>query len=337
MVRAILRKRRLFSIVDGIEKAPVKPKPTTEAERSPVESDVDPDKTAAYAKDLENFELKQMKACTILYATISTQLITYFDDIDDSAQIWKILQDKYKPITQVIRAQALKELQGLKMAEGGDMEMHLHSFWLAKRRVKEHGIKLNDDVYKTALLLFLPDSYKVVVSIVELQLDMTTEAASNRLQEEYRKKKTEESMMALLTNNNLSKASKRRKFSKKADKEQPNLKCNYCQKLEDLENECWTKNPQLKPKKRNQTSKTTGNEAVKIAFHITAFKMTRTTMQATKDTLRIGSSIREHQSILAHSDSYSIDMVDRVEPLEDRSTRLDRTRSKTDFWARTQT
>lgn len=40
-------------------------------------------------------------------------------------KFWQILRDKYKPVTQVAGAQALKELQSLRMTEGGDIEAHL--------------------------------------------------------------------------------------------------------------------------------------------------------------------------------------------------------------------
>ena len=46
-----------------------------------------------YAKDFKAFELRHMKACTILLALISTQLITYVEYVDDPGQIWRILKD----------------------------------------------------------------------------------------------------------------------------------------------------------------------------------------------------------------------------------------------------
>ena len=123
-VRAILRERGLFAIVEGTETAP-----TIASEEAN-----DPTKAAAHAKDLEAFRLRMMKACTILLATISPRLITYVEDVDDNpAQIWNILKDRYKPVTQISRTQALRELQDLKLEEGGDMEAHVRDFRAVKR------------------------------------------------------------------------------------------------------------------------------------------------------------------------------------------------------------
>src|SRR4030095_14695726 len=194
--------------------------------------------------------------------------ITYVEDVDDPAQIWRILKDKYKPTTLVTRAQALKELQSLKMAEGGDMEVHLRDFQMAKRRVEEHGIKLGDDVYKNTLLLSVLDTYKVTVSIIESQPEITTEAAMNRLLEDHRKSTANESVMALLTKQQgANKAGKKGKSGKKANK---NLKCNHCQKIGHVEAECWSKHPELQPKKRQASNKSTENESARVAFYATA-------------------------------------------------------------------
>lgn len=88
-----------------------------------------------------------MKACAILLASISLCLITHIEDVDNPKVIWRILQDKYKSTTQVTRAQALKEIQSLKMAEGGDVESHLYDIQASKQRVQERDIKLDDEVY----------------------------------------------------------------------------------------------------------------------------------------------------------------------------------------------
>lgn len=103
-----------------------------------------------------------------LLATISAWLIAYVDDVNDSGQIWKILRGKYRPLTQVTPVQALKEMQGPRMMEGGDIDVHLHSFRLAKRRVEEHGISfISTSIRLLSLSLSLPDSDNAVFSIIE--------------------------------------------------------------------------------------------------------------------------------------------------------------------------
>src|SRR5579871_5753753 len=255
-VRAILRERRLFAIVEGTEKAPA----------ISSEDANDPNKAAAYAQDLEAFESRKMKACTILLATISPRLITYVEDVDDDpAEIWNILKDRYKPVTQITRTQALRELQDLKLEEGGDMEAHVREFKAVKRRVEEQGLKFEDDYFKTMLLLSVSKTYEITVSILESMPGITTEMAINRLLEEYRKKKAGDKVaMALLTKQKGNKAGKGGKSSEKAK-----MKCNHCQKLGHVENECWVKHPELRPKKKGPLAKVTGGEEAKVAFHAT--------------------------------------------------------------------
>ena len=80
------------------------------------------------------------------------------------------------------------ELQTLKLPESGDIEVHLRAFQAIKHQIEEQGIKLDGDVYKAALIISLPQSYHVVVSIIELQDGMTTERAANWLLEESRRR-----------------------------------------------------------------------------------------------------------------------------------------------------
>ena len=53
------------------------------------------------------------------------------------------------------------------MSENGDMEEFLWGFQEVKRKVEENDINLVDDMYKTALLVAMPESYRIIVSIVE--------------------------------------------------------------------------------------------------------------------------------------------------------------------------
>jgi len=137
-------------------------------------------------------------------STISSRLITYVEDEDDPAKIWTTLKDRFHPTTDITMAQALKNIIGMRMAEDDDMEAHIRNFTAAKRRLEEHGVSLEDIVYRTIFLLSMPTGYQMTVTALEGQTKMKLEAIQNRLLDEYRKRKNSPQsglvMSALLTN-----------------------------------------------------------------------------------------------------------------------------------------
>ena len=152
-VRAILRERKIFDVVDRTARAPVQPVRTAETD---TEFDT---VTHTYEAAKSAWEGKAMRACTILLSTISGNLITYVEEEDDPARIWMILKDKFRPTTDITLAQSLKYLFGMRMPEDGDMERHIRDFTSVKRRVEEHSVQLTDIVYKTIFLLSMPIRY----------------------------------------------------------------------------------------------------------------------------------------------------------------------------------
>jgi gag-polypeptide of LTR copia-type len=174
-VRAILREKKLFDVVDGQITAPAKPTATASTEER-----------AAYDAALEAYEKKALPACRILLLAISSRLITYVEDEDDPAKIWSTLRDRFRPTTDITMAQALKSIFSMRMAEDDDMEAHIRKFTAAKRRLEEHGISLEDFVYRTIFLLSMPSGYQTTVTELEGQTDMKLEAIQNRLLDEYR-------------------------------------------------------------------------------------------------------------------------------------------------------
>src|SRR5262249_45983865 len=155
---------------------------------------------------------------------------------------------KFSPISNIVRNQILKEFQTLKLEENGNLEEYLKTFQTVREKLQEQGITFEDAVYKSTLLLSLPDSYAIVVGIIESNEDMTTEMVENRLMKEWRKRKGElNSTTASLTSHG-GKVGKGRKSGKpKSD-----LKCTHCDKKGHVENGCWTKNPELKPKRKRK-------------------------------------------------------------------------------------
>src|SRR5579871_1845675 len=220
-VRAILREKKLFDVVEGTA---TKPKQSSKEGKTDEQYDSE---MVTYNTDMATWEQKSLAACKILLLAITGRLITYVKEKDDPARIWQILKDKFHPTTDITLAQSLKSLISLRMAEDGNMEAHIHDFLAAKRRVEEHAVQLIDVVYKTIFLLSMPTAYQMTVTAIEGQPDVSLEAAMNRLLDEYRKRRNSGGEMvisALLTKQG-HKAGFRGKSHAKA-----RLKCTHCGK-----------------------------------------------------------------------------------------------------------
>ena len=84
------------------------------------------------------------------------------------------------------RMQVLHNYQVLRMADGDNMEAYLRKFKLAKRKVEEHSIKLEQIVHKSMLLASIPEGYRITAALIESDEKIDTDAAMNRLLEECR-------------------------------------------------------------------------------------------------------------------------------------------------------
>jgi hypothetical protein len=130
-MHAILREKKLFEIVDSTVPMPA----------ALPEGSIDAAALEKYRTNMDAWEPKAMKACTILLSLIKGNLITYVEDDDNQATIWRILKDRFRPTMDITLAQALKHLFAMRMAENGDMEIHVRDFTAAKRRIQEHSVR----------------------------------------------------------------------------------------------------------------------------------------------------------------------------------------------------
>ena len=266
-VRAILREFELFDIIDGKETRPQAPSaPTATVEQM-----------AAYNSSVKAYNKKMARACRILISTIQGRLLTYVEDEDDPAKIWKVLRDHFRPMTDITLSQALKNVITMRMAEDGNMKTHIQGFTAAKRRLEEHSVVLTDVVYCTLFLLSMPTRYKMTVTALEGMPDMTLEAVQNRLLEEYRKRANPAGgvvMSALLTNQQ----TKPGKSHQKAGSQKSKLKCTFCSKSSHVDSRCWQKHPELRPKKGASVG-----ENAHFAFSTTSYIANRANVSPNRD------------------------------------------------------
>ena len=238
VVESHLDDQDLWNVVKGIE---VQPEALT-IEAGTAES------TAIAIADfntrLEAWIRKAKKARRLIISTISPSIMVYIEGRKDPAEMWRILEERYKPKTRVTLRQLQHQFNTIKMTDDdGDMEKHLQKVEGLKRQIEEQGEKISDSSYISVLLNCAPSRYDIQISILEAQDDTTPAIIINRLLEEYRKflaTKNDKIMTALLTYGKGKKGKDKKKFQGK---------CNHCNKRGHKEDQCWIKHPELKPQK----------------------------------------------------------------------------------------
>src|SRR5438045_2746762 len=196
---------------------------------------------------------KAKKARKLIISTISPSVMTYVEGTRDPAEMWAILEGRYRPKTRVTLRQLQRQFNTIKMMDDdGDMEKHLQKVERLKRQVEEQGEKISDSNYVSVLLNCAPPRYDVQISILEAQDNVTSTIIINRLLEEYRKflaARPEKTMMAMLTNQGKGANQKGGKSKSGRNPSKFDGKCYYCNKQNHKEDQCWIKHPELRPEK----------------------------------------------------------------------------------------
>src|SRR5271170_3056826 len=202
VVESHLDDQDLWEVVQGKDKKPERPStPTTS---TPQTTEQAATAMEEYETKLEAWTKKAKKARKMIISTISTSVMTYVEGTKDPAEMWTILEGRYKPKTRVTLRQLQRQFNTMKMMDDdGDMEKHLQKVERLKRQIEEQGEQISDSSYVSVLLNCAPPRYDVQISILEAQDDVTSTIIINRLLEEYRKfleGRPEETKMAMLTN-----------------------------------------------------------------------------------------------------------------------------------------
>src|SRR5579859_7696003 len=260
VVESHLDDQDLWEVVQGKETKPKRPSTST-AQTSEQTAAADTATAAAmedYESKLEAWTKKAKKARKMIISTISPSVMTYVEGTKDPAEMWTILEGRYKPKSSVTLRQLQRQFNTMKMVDDdGDMEKHLQKVERLKRQIEEQGETISNSNYVSVLLNCAPPRYDVQISILEAQDDVTSSIIINRLLEEYRKFliiKPEEKRMALLTNQR--KGANQKGKSKRQTPTKFDGDCNHCNKRGHKENQCWIKHPELKPEKGRKDERT---------------------------------------------------------------------------------
>src|SRR5271167_401948 len=203
VVESHLDDQDLWEVVKGKEERPQPPITPTSAPQSSEQAATEAAaEMEEYETKLEAWTKKAKKARKMIISTISASVMTYVEGTKDPAEMWTILEGRYKPKTRVTLRQLQRQFNTMKMMDDdGDMEKHLQGVERLKRQIEEQGEQISDSSYVSVLLNCAPPRYDVQISILEAQDDVTSTIIINRLLEEYRKyliTKPEETKMALL-------------------------------------------------------------------------------------------------------------------------------------------
>jgi hypothetical protein len=222
---------------------------------------------AQYETKLEDFILRSKKARSTIGASISASIMVYIEGMIDPAVMWQTLEEKYNPKTQTTLFQIIRQFMNIKMSEGDNMEKHLQVVQSLKRKCEEQGEQISDNVYVAILLNSVSEEYKIAVTILESQTELTPTLIINRLMEEYRKNVSgtggslSRMVMALLTkqrekNQSKSKSGQKGKSSSSdTSSTSSNEECTHCTRKGHSEPKCWVKYPELRPAKKPSTKK----------------------------------------------------------------------------------
>src|SRR5271168_786628 len=93
---------------------------------------------AEYQARLKEYEKKAMKARSMIGAAVSDSVMVYIEDLDDASEMWRTLEEKYKPRTKVTLRQTWREFTTIKK-DDSSMEGHLQRVQRLKRQVEEQG------------------------------------------------------------------------------------------------------------------------------------------------------------------------------------------------------
>ena len=163
-LRWILDERDLLEIVEGTEQKPTppaEPASAPEGTATTATSESIAEARETYQESLAAWTKKSKKARTIIGSSISASIMIYIEGINDPAEMWKTLQEKYSPKTQTTLLQTFREFIETKMDEAVDtMEQHLQKLERLKRRYEEHGEIMPETIYKGTLLSSVPETYK---------------------------------------------------------------------------------------------------------------------------------------------------------------------------------
>lgn len=208
---------------------------------------------------LDEWIAQDRKAKSDLILSISLSELKQIRGCETSHDIWKKLGGIYGSKGPARKASLLKQLILQKLNDNGDVRDHLSQFFDIVDKLSAMNIEINGDLLTTMLLYSFSDSFENFRCAIEIR-DTLPDAESLKVKiiEEnnarIRRSNHDESNAMYAKNNLKEKSSNNNKAETnnvKTNKKKVVYKCNYCQKKEHKESECFAK----KKDRENKSSK----------------------------------------------------------------------------------
>ena len=194
-MKMILKERRVWKVIMGEESQPNPPPAATDdsASETPTAETpvISPEDQAAlqqsYEKDLAAFEEKVDKANAVLFATITPALIADIQGIENPAEVWKVLEQRYAPKTDMSKMTAWMNFINARLSDDESVPDYLLRLARYKTRCLECGSTVDETMHKSLMLNTLPDAYNAIKANAMVSSNMmTAEEVKDQILEQYR-------------------------------------------------------------------------------------------------------------------------------------------------------
>ena len=108
VIESRLDDQDLWEVVQGKDKKPERPTPAPQSSQQAAATDMAMEE---YETMLETWMKKAKKARKMIISTISPSVMTYVEGTRDPAEMWTILEGRYKPKTRVTLRQLQRQVQ----------------------------------------------------------------------------------------------------------------------------------------------------------------------------------------------------------------------------------
>ncbi|KAF9261593.1 hypothetical protein L218DRAFT_961381 [Marasmius fiardii PR-910] len=108
----------------------------------------------------------------VIYQNINDPDAHSISPSDSAIDMWRKLQTKFETSTQVLRNIAEKRLEGMKMQEDGNLDIHLQSLAKLRKAANDVGCNINDPKYISIILGSLPPSWVLIVQVHQNKTDV---------------------------------------------------------------------------------------------------------------------------------------------------------------------
>jgi len=148
VIESHLDDQDLWELVNGTEKKPERPTTPTTSTQTTETTERTAAATGDYENKLEEWNKKAKKARKLIISTITASVMTYVEGERNPAEMWRILEERYKPKTRVTLRQLQRQFNTIKMHDDDrDMEKYLQRIERLKLQIEEQGEKISDSSY----------------------------------------------------------------------------------------------------------------------------------------------------------------------------------------------